>query len=488
MTVELIPLNPDQHAITYVPKHSAELPFFNLTNYKRNLTSPIKFNGLDEVGHPIHWEVFPNASKEIGAPGVEAHRVWYLLIKPAIDSVRQSDGRIPQIIPLGKVRECLRKVGWTAGGHQEKELIKTLRQIGFAGCVADLWIPTKEQDENGHPKYVQVKGSFSRMSIYAIGEHHLTEEEIRTAKFEYDLEDILYIKLDPLEARIQGALDQRIYDNEYLFSVSPAARRWYELLAPKIFGTVKNKAQFCEVRYSWYVNHHHTLKRYYERRRVVEQMNIILKDHLASGYVSKVEYRAIKEPDQEIDYIIRYYPGEGSKESIARIQGHIYRKRNQKKLAPKEPEKQVTEQGSEAPAEPIALLALSVSTADDEQAIAQLMSFGVVYEKAYELATQQREATRLQLAYWPYREGKPKNLAGWMIRAIQGNYSAPERYKQAQEQKVAKEAAKQRTDAIAACPYCRDMNGFVYVEKDGHKAVRRCTHNPAIEAPNTIQN
>jgi hypothetical protein len=47
---------------------------------------------------------------------------------------------------------------------------------------------------------------------------------------------------------------QRPIDNEYLFSVSPSARRWYELLAPKIFGVVENKRNsqegFCEIRYS----------------------------------------------------------------------------------------------------------------------------------------------------------------------------------------------------------------------------------------------
>jgi hypothetical protein len=451
MAVELIPLNPDQHAIAFVPKLTAELPFFNLTSYRKNLPKQIKFDGLDGAGHPIHWEVYPNLSKEIGAPGVEAHRVWYLLVKPAIDEARQPSGKIPQIIPLGRVRECLRKVAWAAGGRQERDLIQALRQIAFAGCVADLWIPTREMDAAGKPKYLQVKGSFSRLSIYAIGEHHLTEEELRTAHFDYDLDDILYIKLDPLEAKLQEAQDRRVYDNEYWFSVDPAARRWYELIAPKIFGTVKNKGEFCEVRYSWYVQHHHTLKRFYDRRRVVKQMKQIAQDHLDSGYISKVEYRPIKEPDKEIDYIIRYYPGEGAKESIARIQGHIYRRRSQKKLATKAPELP-TEQGSEAPQAQV--LALSVSTAQDEQVILQLLTFGVVYEKAFELATEKRDATRQQLAYWPYRAGEAKkNRAGWIIRAIERNYSAPQGYLEAKEQEASQ---KQKAEEAAARKQAQD--------------------------------
>src|SRR5947209_11194098 len=136
---------------------------------------------------------------------------------------------------LGRVRECLRMSGFTSGGHQEGKLIKALNQIGAAWCVADLWIPTKEVDDAGRPKFLQIKGRFSRMSVYAIGEHHLTEEELAQSKFDFDLKDVLYIRLDPLEAKLQQLQDRRILDNQYLFSLSPAGRRWYELMAAKIF-------------------------------------------------------------------------------------------------------------------------------------------------------------------------------------------------------------------------------------------------------------
>src|SRR5712692_325803 len=296
MAFELIPLNPDQHTITFVPKLTTELPFFNLTSRRRRRDIPkvIKYHGRDAAGRPINWEVYQDTSKEIGAPAVEAHEVWYLLVKPSIDSQRLPNATIPEIIPLGGIRECLRKVGWTAGGYQARELIKALTQISFAGCVADLWLPTGERDYDGRERFLQIKGRFSRMSVYAIGEHHLTEEELAKSKFEFDLEDVLYIRLDTLEAKLQQLQDRRILDNQYLFSVSPIARRWYELMAAKIFGVVSNNGQFCEIRYSWYIKHHHTLKRYYERFRVVQQMKRVVHDHVESGYLNSVEYRAIK--------------------------------------------------------------------------------------------------------------------------------------------------------------------------------------------------
>src|SRR3989442_1853236 len=283
MAFELLPLKPEQHTLTFVPRLSLELPFFNLTVRRKDIPKVIKYAGRDDAGRPIRWEVYQDTSDEIGAPAVEAHEVWYLLVKPSIHSQRRPDGSIPEIIPLGGIRECLRKVGWTAGGFQARGLIKALTQIAFAGCVADLWVPTGDTDQEGKERFLQIKGRFSRMSVYAIGEHHLTEEELAQSKFDFDLEDILYIRLDPLEAKLQQLQDRRILDNQYLFSLTPAGRRWYELMAAKIFGVVKNKGMFCEIRYSWYIQHHHTLKRYSEHKRVRFQMDRVIRDHVESG-------------------------------------------------------------------------------------------------------------------------------------------------------------------------------------------------------------
>lgn len=422
--MELIPLNTDQHVITFVPRLISELPFFNLTTYQKNLPSVIKFGGMDEAGHPINWEVYQNTNKEIGAPRADAHRVWYQLVKPAADQVRRVDGTIPELVPLGKIRECLRKVGWTAGGHQERKLIRCLNQIGAAWCVADLWIPTRESDEHGKPKFVQIKGRFSRLSVYAIGERHVTEEDLVNLNFDFDLDDILYIKLDPLEARLQQGSDQRVYDNQYWFSVDPAARRWYELMAPKIFGTVKNKALFCEITYSWYVQHHHTLKRFYERRRVVEQMNRLVKDHLETRYLSSVDYRAVKEPDKEIDYVIRYYPGEGAGESIARIQGHLHERKVLTRRT-RFPRRQNRDQAVSEPPNGLALI--TQRDAENQRLILDLfLQFGIALSKSLDLVTTRHEAVIKQLEYWPYRNVSIKDgSAGWMIAAIQREYTAP---------------------------------------------------------------
>lgn len=185
-------------------------------------------------------------------------------------------------------------------------------------------------------------------------------------------------------------------------------------MAPKIFGTVKNKAPFCEVAYSWYVQHHHTLKRFYERRRVVEQMNRLVKDHLETRYLSSVEYRMVKEPDKEIDYVIRYYPGEGAGESIARIHGHLHERRllTRKTRSPRR-----HNQGQELSEKYNGLALLTQRDAKNQQLVLELfLRFGIALSKSLELVTTRHETVIKQLEYWPYRNISIKNgLAGWMI-------------------------------------------------------------------------
>ena len=478
MSFELIPLKPEQHTISFVPRLALELPFFNLTFRRKDRPRVIKYEGRDENGRPIHWEVYQDTSEEIGPPAVEAHEVWYLLVKPSIDASRGPDGNIPEIIPLGGVRECLRKVGWTAGGHQARELLKALTQISFAGCVADLWIPTGEPDEEGKRRFLQLKGRFSRMSVYAIGEYHITEEELAQNKFNFDLADVIYIRLDPLEAKLQQLQDRRILDNQYLFSVGPIARRWYELMAAKIFGVVTNNGEFCEIRYSWYIKHHHTLKRLYPRFRVVEQMNRAIRDHLESGYLSRVEYRAVKEPDQEIDYIIRYYPGPGAKESNSRIQTFIRERRKTRRLRSTRHTQNIIAgrpQGNEA--------ALSVVTAQHFEIASKLIAqFRISPLKATALTVSRTEAAARQIEAWPFRQAQPRNLAGWMIQAIENDYDLPEAYSRNQEQRRANKLRTSIEVEIAKCALCNDR-GFRHIRSANYPtgAMRQCSHDATLE-------
>lgn len=320
---ELIPLTEEQHPVSALPKRTTELPFFYLTKKKNLLQENINYEGVDEAGRPIRWTVRPNRDPEIGAPAIDAHEIWVRIIIPTMEQHRTSGGGIPEILPLGGVRQCLRKVAWGVGGHQARRLLRGLNQIGAAWCEADFFLPTT--DASGKAKLVPVKGKFSRLSIYAIGEKHVSDEQLAEGKFDFDfdLDATIYLQLHNLERAIQENQEHRYIDNQYMFSVEPTGRRWLEIMAAKIFGVVKNNGSHCEVRYSWYVKQHHTLKRHVSRKRVTDQMNHVAEDHITSGYILKPEYRPIKEPGQETDFIIRYKPGPMASQSTSRIRSSL---------------------------------------------------------------------------------------------------------------------------------------------------------------------
>lgn len=533
MAAELLPLKSDQHKVTFVPKTTTDLPFFNLTYRRKDIPKAVKYEGIDPAGHPISWQVFHNTNEEVGPAGVEAHEVWYLLIKPAIDSCRNSDGTIPQIIPLGGMRYCLRMAGWSEGGHQARELIKCLTQISFAGCVADLWFPTGEIDDEGKEKFLQIKSRFSRMSVYAIGEHHLTEDELKDQQFEFDLEDQLYIRLDPIEVQMQQlqAQQHRLIDNQYMFSVKPIARRWYELLTGKIYGTLKYKAPFFEIRYSWYIKHHHTLKKFNKLKRVTEQMNRVVQDHLDSGFVTRVEYRKVKEPDQELDFSIRYFVGTAAKESINRIQDHISsRRKKELDICVSVKESQCAEIAavSEFPVEdgidvPLEVKVISRVPIFDASAkledrgtvtmalttlethllakqrelfVSLTSDFEITELKAYELIKKvPTDRIDLQIKAFEWRTTGITNKAGFLINAIEQNYALPDKFRdQLRAIEVEKEQAarrereeelRQRQEIlIAGCAIC-DQKGNRNIklpEDNNYKAVHRCSHDPAVES------
>jgi hypothetical protein len=142
------------------------------------------------------------------------------------------------------------------------------------------------------------------------------------------------------------------------------------------------------------------------------------------------------------------------------------------------------EQGTEAAEAPVEALNLSVITQEDEQLIGQLIvEFGISAAKAFELVSLKKEAVILQLEAWPYRNASPQNRAGWMIEAIEQNYSAPLPYLQGKQKEKERKDLEARRAVINTCSFC-DESGHRFVKSDRYPngAMKKCTHDPDIES------
>jgi hypothetical protein len=218
---------------------------------------------------------------------------------------------------------------------------------------------------------------------------------------------------------------------------------------------------------------------------VVEQMNDLIKDHKAFGYLEKVEYRAIREPGAEIDYIIRYYPGEGARKSVNRIRSHHpRRKKDAQQGRPLSEAEQPVPQASprvEASGEldrEAELLMAKLTAAPPE-------GFGISGAKARELVKANRKAVEEQIGAFPYRDlGKArKNVSGWLIAAIEENYTLPAAYLEEQERQRQLAKTDSTKAATEGCSFC-DQNGWrrILTPDHPHGAMKRCTHDPKGEA------
>ena len=110
--------------------------------------------------------------------------------------------------------------------------------------------------------------------------------------------------------------------------------------------------------------------------------------------------------------------------------------------------------------------------------------FDVAEAKAVELVRNfPPEKIKDQLESLSYRREKVQNLSGFVIRAIENDYSLPEGYVELLKRGERAKAEKARKTAIEACPLCDDTgHRNVKSEMDTFYGVlHECTHDPEVE-------
>lgn len=122
---------------------------------------------------------------------------------------------------------------------------------------------------------------------------------------------------------------------------------------------------------------------------------------------------------------------------------------------------------------------------DSEEIFERLQKeFDIAEAKAVELVRNFTvEKIKVQIDSFAYRREKVQNISGFIIRAIENDYSLPEGYTELLKRKEREAAEKERKAAINACPLCDDCGQRnVKSEMDDYGCVLHdCTHDSDFE-------
>ncbi len=394
------------------------------------------------------WEVTYN--NKYGQPGPLAYKVDSLVINRKIE---ESGKPVSTLIKLGSLKEICNQLG-LGQTRDTNRVRKALRQNASAFVTAKISYKQTDGTER------TVEADFNRYSVVCTGE---TMPDGTKA-------DSVYLVLNNIYAQILNSAQARPLDYDYLRELPPAPQRLYELLSFQMYAAIKYHHPHAKLLYSEYCIYA-PQTRYFDYDHVKKQMYKVHRPHIESGYIEKISLEEIRNNDDgSKDWMMLYRPGPKARGEHLASQKRLRSARRSAK--------------QEQPALPEPTLVPAVDH-EAENLISKLKGFGVGEERASALVKSHREAAKAQIAAYPYREeAKPKkNAAGWLIAAIEGNYTLPIAYLEELEKKRQAASTKEIGSATQACPLC-DSNGWRRIKTPEHPngAMKRCTHNPEVEA------
>lgn len=406
----------------------------------------------------FNWEVSHNSRH--GQPGPLAYKLDTLVINRKIDEARRP---LPQIICLGSLRDICEELGLHASGQNIAHLKRALRQNAFAAITAKV----RYKGVDGAERFAEINDT--RYGVIFTGEKMPNGRRA----------DAVYIVLHEFYREVLDNTMSRPLDYDYLKALPPAPQRLYELISYQVYAALKHKRPRAKYLYSEYCTYA-PQTRYFDYEHVKKQMYKVHAPHRKSGYLNGVEFEAVTDGSGRPDWVMFYTPGRKAK---AEHDAFSRRRLSQGQTDRVDFRALHTSDASVPSSLPIRAdyeVATESSLSPLPNLLSKLKALGVSERKARELVTTRRDPVERQLAALPYRDtGKSmKNLAGWIVAAIENDYELPEAYRKA----LAKERhAKNGRDAESkreACSFC-GPSGFRHMKAGG---VKKCSHDPALEA------
>lgn len=237
----------------------------------------------------FHWEVTYN--NKYGQPGRLAYKLDTVVINRRIDEARGQGLPVPKILRLGSLRDIASEVG--TGEGNTNAIKRALRQNAFAGLtVKGLHYRASDRSEK------TFEFSDTRYGVVFRGESLPNGTT----------SDSVYVVFHDLYLALLNSAMRRPLDYDYLKALSPTEQRLYEILSFQMVPALKHK-QRAKLRYSEYCLLS-TQVRHFDLRRVRDQMRVVHRPHIASGYIQRdPEFQATTDADGQPDWFIFYTPG-----------------------------------------------------------------------------------------------------------------------------------------------------------------------------------
>lgn len=239
-------------------------------------------------GNSFLWEVTYNS--KYGQPGRMAYKLDTIIVNRRIDEARGRGQSIPKVLRLGSLREIAQELG--TGDGNTNAIKRALRQNAFAGLtVKGLRYRAADRTEQTF--------DFSDTRYGVV----FTSETLPNGR----KADAVHLVFHDLYLALLNTAMRRPLDYDYLKSLSPTEQRFYEILSYQMVAALKYK-QRAKLRYSEYCVLS-TQVRHFDLRRARDQMRVVHRPHILSGYIQRdPEFQPTTDKQGNPDWFILYKP------------------------------------------------------------------------------------------------------------------------------------------------------------------------------------
>lgn len=395
---------------------------------------------LQNQSGAVYWSVSYNS--KFGPPGQLAYKIDTLLVNRRIEEAGRT---IPEIIRLGTLPEISAELGFRTHNW------KAIRQALFQNASAFITAKITYRGIEGTEKWLEA--GFTRYQIILAGE--TLPNGVRA--------DAVYIVLNSVYREVLNSAVFRPLDYDYMKTLPPIAQRFYEIISYQIYAALKHRNPRARLLYSDYCAYS-TAKRYFDFDHAKKQMYKVLRPHVQSGYIAKVEFQATVNERGEPDWWMYYTPGVNASREYRAFTGQGKIRKIKKKEAVSETMSLPFEQSSVVPdsaasgsathdgatdrcvadhaAPPGVARPGSTGAEPDGDLVAELVAADLNRGDAERFACDHPEVCRRQLEFLPFVEKFKTSRGAYLRRAIEGDFGPPQGYLQAQEQEAAQRSAR----------------------------------------------